>query len=83
MIFSEPLADACIYKVKGIAVRGETVAEEFIALVRKAQSANQAAIETFVRHYQTPAVRGAQNILGDFWEAEDAVQDAWLLALRN
>jgi len=83
MIFSEPLADACIYKVKAIAVRGETVAEEFIELVRKAQSANPAAIDPLVRHYQTLALRVAQNILGDLLEAEDAVQDAWLLALRN
>ena len=83
MIFSEPLADACIYKVKGIVARGETVAEGFIERVRHAQSANQATIEMLVCDYQTPAIRVAQNILGDLLEAEDAVQDAWLLALRN
>lgn len=59
------------------------MADELIEIVQWAKAHNGAALARLVAHYQTPARRVAQNILGNLDDAEDAVQDAWLLALRK
>lgn len=66
-----------------ITEREEFVVDELIEIVQRAKANNGAALAALVAHYQTPACRVAQNILGNPDDAEDAVQDAWLLALRK
>ena len=52
-------------------------------LVQQAQSGDTDAFSALVDRYQTPAQRVAQSILGNGDDAADAVQDAWILALRR
>ena len=59
------------------------MADELIEIVQLAKANNAAALAALVARYQTPAYRVAKNILGNLDDAEDAVQDAWLLALRK
>jgi RNA polymerase sigma-70 factor (ECF subfamily) len=59
----------------------ETKGEE--ALVRASQSGNDDAIETLFRRYQRQLLGTARRILGNTEDAEDALQDAFLLAYRN
>jgi RNA polymerase sigma-70 factor (ECF subfamily) len=52
-------------------------------IVHLAQAGNQDAITELVEAYHQPALRVAQNILGNSNEGEDAVQDAWIQVVRN
>lgn len=49
-------------------------------LVKQAQRADKQALAALVELYQRPARRVAQTILNNLQDAEDALQDAWLLA---
>lgn len=57
--------------------------DDLLEIVQLAKQHNTTALTTLVARYQTPARRVAQNILGNLADAEDAVQDSWLLALRK
>lgn len=57
--------------------------DELIAIVQRAKANDAAALTALVERYQMPAHRVAQNILSNLDDAEDAVQDSWLLALRK
>jgi RNA polymerase sigma-70 factor (ECF subfamily) len=52
-------------------------------MVHLAQTGNQDAMTQLVDMYHQPALRVAQNILGSSQEGEDAVQEAWIVAVRN
>ncbi len=52
-------------------------------IVHLAQAGNQDAVTQLVRMYHQPALRVAQNILGSSQEGEDAVQEAWIVVVRN
>lgn len=52
-------------------------------LVHLTQAGNQEAATQLVRTYHQPALRVAQNILGNVHEAEDVVQEAWIVVVRN
>lgn len=56
---------------------------EGVELVQGAQVQQEDAFRELVERYQNPARRVAQTILGNSFDAEDAVQDAWILALRH
>ncbi|MEZ4711035.1 MAG: sigma-70 family RNA polymerase sigma factor [Caldilineaceae bacterium] len=57
--------------------------DDFSPIVKQAQAGDPAAWAMLMQRYQTPAMRAAYTILGNREEAEDAVQDGWLLALRK
>ncbi|MEZ4659807.1 MAG: sigma-70 family RNA polymerase sigma factor [Caldilineaceae bacterium] len=57
--------------------------DDFSQIVEQAQVGDPAAWAALIQRFQTPAVRAAYTILGNREEAEDAVQDGWLLALRK
>ena len=59
------------------------VADDLLEIVKRAQQGDDHALTALVQLYGTPARRVAQNILGNLADAEDAVQDAWLLALSK
>lgn len=59
------------------------MSDELLIIVQRAQQADMQAIALLVERYQTPARRVAQTILGNPLDAEDAVQDAWILTLRK
>jgi RNA polymerase sigma factor (sigma-70 family) len=52
-------------------------------IVHLAQTGNQDAFTKLVRIYHQPALRVAQNILGNSQEGEDVLQEAWILVIRN
>lgn len=52
-------------------------------LVTNAQKGDLLALSELVDLYQTPAIRVAQNILGNLADGEDAVQDAWIIATQR
>jgi RNA polymerase sigma-70 factor (ECF subfamily) len=52
-------------------------------VVRRAQAQEEAAFLELVERYHVPARRVAQTVLGNAQDAEDAVQDAWMVALRK
>lgn len=66
-----------------ITERERLVSDDLIEIVQWAQQGDDHALTALVQLYGTPARRVAQTILGNFADAEDAVQDAWLLALRK
>lgn len=51
-------------------------------LARRIAAGDHAALETLMRRYNQKLYRTARSILKDDAEAEDAVQDAYLLAIR-
>ncbi len=55
--------------------------EDLISLVERAQQGQTQAREDLVRRFQDMAVGYAYSILGDFHEAQDAAQDAFVAAL--
>ncbi|MFN8493319.1 MAG: sigma-70 family RNA polymerase sigma factor [Caldilineaceae bacterium] len=57
--------------------------DDLRVLVGQAQQADQQALTALIELYQTPARRVAQTILSNLPDAEDALQDAWLLALHK
>ena len=61
----------------------ELLTNDLIAIVQLAQQADDNALTALVQLYQTPARRVAQTILSHREDAEDAVQDSWLLAMRK
>src|SRR5688572_10296770 len=52
-------------------------------LVARARSGDKAAIRTIVRQNNRRLFRVARSILKDDWEAEDAVQEAYVRAFRR
>jgi RNA polymerase sigma-70 factor (ECF subfamily) len=59
------------------------VTPEVVELVCRAKERHEDGFLGLVALYQVPARRVAQTILGNPQDAEDAVQDAWLLTLRG
>ncbi|MDP7597387.1 MAG: sigma-70 family RNA polymerase sigma factor [Pseudomonadales bacterium] len=56
---------------------------ELTDLVNRARKGDQKALSELVILYRMPALRVAQNILGDRDDAEDALQTAWILAIQS
>ena len=52
-------------------------------LVRAAQAGDTRAFAELVRQYERAAIITAHAILGDFHAAQDAAQDAFILAYRK
>lgn len=63
--------------------RETLVSDELLEIVKCAQQGDDHARTVLVQLYGTPARRVARTILGNLDDAEDAVQDAWLLAIRK
>ncbi|MCB0089633.1 MAG: RNA polymerase sigma factor [Caldilineaceae bacterium] len=57
--------------------------DDFNQIIEQAKAGDPAAWATLTQRFQTPAVRAAYTILGNRDEADDAVQDGWLLALHK
>ncbi|MBT7457413.1 MAG: hypothetical protein HN796_26225, partial [Gemmatimonadetes bacterium] len=55
--------------------------EDLTSLVERAQNGQTDAWEELVRRFQDMAVGYAYSVFGDFHEAEDAAQDAFVSAL--
>lgn len=53
------------------------------ALARRIAAGDQSAFEILMRRYNRPLYRTARSILKDDAEAEDVLQDAYLLIFRN
>ncbi len=54
-----------------------------VEIVKQAQAGSQEALRTLVDQLYIPALRVAQNILGDPQDAEDAVQEVWIEVFRS
>lgn len=59
------------------------MSDDLLDIVQRAQQADANALTELVQLYQRAALRVAQTILSNQQDAEDAVQDAWLLALHK
>lgn len=59
------------------------MADDLPAIVQRAKQGDEHALTALVQYYGTPARRVAQTILSNRDDAEDTVQDAWLLAIRK
>ncbi|MEZ4733691.1 MAG: sigma-70 family RNA polymerase sigma factor [Caldilineaceae bacterium] len=59
------------------------MADDLPAIVQQAKQGDEHALTALVQRYGTPVQRVAQTILSNRDDAEDAVQDAWLLAIRK
>lgn len=57
--------------------------EALVALVRLAQAGDQTAFDRIVRRFQDRAIGYGYSLLGDYHQAEDAVQDAFLSAFQG
>ena len=57
--------------------------DSLVATVHRARSGDPDAVNQLVRLYHQPALRVAQNILGDPQEAEDVLQEAWIVVIRS
>ncbi len=56
---------------------------EQLEIIKLAQAGSEEALHTLVDRFYTPALRVAQNILGDPQDAEDTVQEVWIDVLRS